>query len=64
MTHQPYPHDEESSVEADERRQPEPGETSEENHSRREIIPGNVGSLDDVPADWVEEADVVVDEGV
>ncbi|MDQ3653455.1 MAG: hypothetical protein M3457_00040 [Chloroflexota bacterium] len=63
MTHEPHPHEEESSVEADERRDLQPVETSPEDPSRREIIPGNVGSLDDVPADLVEEADVVVDEG-
>jgi len=62
MTQRPHPRDAHPSLEADEPREQEPDRTSKEEASRREIIPGNVGSLDDVPADLVREADVVDDE--
>ncbi len=62
MTQEPHPREEQSNVESDEPQPVQPDDPSEEDLSRREIIPGNVGSLDDVPADLTEEADVVDDE--
>ncbi len=61
MPHEPRPSEEESDVGSDELRPSDPEAEGEVSPPAR-VIPGNVGSLDDVPADWVEEGEPNVDD--
>ncbi len=61
MPHELRPSEEASGVESDEPRQPDPDAEGEVRHPAR-VIPGNVGSLDDVPTEWVEEGGPTVDD--
>ncbi len=63
MPHEPRPSEEEAGVGPDESRQPDP-EAEGEVSPPAQVILGNVGSLDDVPADAVEGGvPTVTDEG-
>ncbi|MDP9368750.1 MAG: hypothetical protein M3Q03_10830 [Chloroflexota bacterium] len=54
MDREPRPSEEEPGIGLDESRQPDPDVEGGENPPAR-VIPGNVGSLDDVPDDILEE---------
>ena len=56
-------HEEEPGVESGEPPHPDPDGKDEESAPAWPIIPGNVGSLDDVPGDLMEEMPTVDDEG-
>lgn len=62
MSQEPQPSEKESDVESDEPRQPDPDARSEEHSSAWPIIPGNIGSLDDVPDDLMEEGVAIDDD--
>lgn len=61
MPHEPRSREEVSGVGSDEPRQPDPDAEGEASPPAR-VIPGNVGSLDDVPTEWVEEGVLTVDD--
>jgi hypothetical protein len=61
MSHEPQRCEKESDVESDEPRQPDADARGDENLSAWPIIPGNIGSLDDVPDDLREEG-VAIDD--
>ncbi len=62
MSQEPRPHEEEPGVESDEPRHPDRDAKGEVSPPAPAIIPGNVGSLDDVPTDWMEEGMPTVDD--
>ncbi len=61
MPHEPRSREEVSGVGSDEPRQPDFDAEGEASPPAR-VIPGNVGSLDDVPTEWVEEGVLTVDD--
>ncbi|MDP9355033.1 MAG: hypothetical protein M3R02_07080 [Chloroflexota bacterium] len=61
MPHELRPSEEASGVGSDEPRQPDFDAEGEASPPAR-VIPGNVGSLDDVPTEWVEEGVLTVDD--
>ena len=62
MSHEPQPPEKASDVEPDEPRQPDPDGKDDESARAWPVIPGNVGSLDDVPADVMDEGVPTVDD--
>jgi hypothetical protein len=62
MSHEPHPCEKEADLESDEPRQPDPNASGEEHSSAWPIIPGNIGSLDDVPDDLMEEGAAIDDD--
>ncbi len=64
MSQERRPHEEEPGIESDEPRHPDRDAKGEVSPPASAIIPGNVGSLDDVPSDVMEgEMPTVDDEG-
>ncbi len=61
MPREPRPSDEASSVGSDGPQPPNLAAEGGESSPAR-VIPGNVGSLDDVPAEWVENGTPIVEE--
>ncbi len=61
MPHEPRPSEEASDVGSDELQPSDPDAEGEVSPPAR-VIPGNVGSLDDVPADWVEGRKLTLDD--
>ncbi len=65
MSEESRPHEEDHGSELNEPRQSDPDAEGEESPPAPAIIPGNVGSLDDVPSDVMEgEMPAVDDEGM
>ncbi len=62
MSEESRPHEEEHGSELNEPRQPDPDAEGEESPPAPAIIPGNVGSLDDVPGELMEEGLPTVDD--
>ena len=64
MSQERRPQEEEPGIESDEPRHPDPDANGKVSPPAPAIIPGNVGSLDDVPSDVMEgEMPTVDDEG-
>ena len=62
MSEESQPHEEEHGSELNEPRHPDHDANGELSPPAPAIIPGNVGSLDDVPSDVMEEGLPTVDE--
>lgn len=63
MSQESKPREQERDVELGEPRHPDPDMEGEESPHAPTIIPGNVGSIDDVPIDLIEEEVSTDDDG-